>query len=1243
MSYSVEWIEPIYDRTYGDILTLEADNESYNTKGSYNAEDLNRIENNTKYIAEDMLARKIVRIPFSLSYKLDWKSTDIPTREDMTRIIQNISRLMASCNPVVEKDLQAIYNATQMTYGLANDLEYNLEVLKNQPELPIQSFLLTIEHGSIDDYDNPDWIPENDIVTIRGVPYGESARYMVFDHWSGSAEDLACLDNPESQVTTIEMPYRDVELEAVFKVRFPRTLTLTNAIINDDIGGSTRIVFAGDEIPILANVAEYGKRMYCWTGTEEALELIHGGDEPSTSVLTMPDMDVELEPFYINAGQHSVTITDTDGRTVLSQEWYEYGDYVTISVPSKGSKYAFASWSGDTSYLDDITNSYGSFNMGDVNIRFTPTYNYVYGYWDAYSDDNCLVNGEHHLEDVMESSYIQLSLAPEFEASLDDNNWFDAYQVNYDGNNYLVRDKNGRITMPDTEILVEVYSNHPSVLNVQNLNNSGETTIHKGLGERYIELSTNYTVGQYVFIGWYRGDTQITSNTYLRYTFSYSRDEDTIEARYEYRNYHTVTVHNKNNAGGTETFQVLDGFYGSVSTTEIVGNDIVDKWYFGDSSIGTKEGETSWSAKVWNDVEITIAYRPRETFTIEIENGTIQDYGESYTGLERSAITIIANTPANKKYFSSWSTIEGSVYKYGSIYSSSTSLTLGRSNAKISPNYGNLYNLKVNTNAGTVINNDYRSGTRITMPSSTMTDSDTEWDKWVISSGTMSIVNAFLMRSDAYTGSQDTVVNATYKSIPYFTCIIENGHFTDGSTTKQIQRNNNPTIIMEPAPFGMKFLMWEIIKGNDNDVSTPFAETSSLKNVTHDITIKATYYVPDDSIKYNMSITNKNGITTTTSHSVGEEIQIYADEADEGYEFYRWIGDTQYLTDRYSSTTIVRIPNKNISLGMLYRQEGATILYHVQISGGKMVIGESGGEPVWDVDGEFEEGSVVRIKADDIPIGWDFYGWKNQDDDGLSMSTVADIMSEDTTLTVRDFDIYLEVDMVQQGTKKLAVENGETSGSYLVGAPATVYFNKESTNKIKHTFTRWSGDTSLSLFGGGTFDVNNSGDFGENPQIILMPDRHVTIIGEYTTSYNVQVSGGTVNGESSVYLDEGDTATIVATPVEGKVFQKWEGDTEYVEAIYSSTTTITIPNDGINLVAKYVDENDQNGIGYILTDVYLNDIINIENINIISGEIQEGFMFSDANGHLYVITSMDEDMASITRITKKTGGTENGQ
>ena len=1254
MSYSVDWIEAVYDRDYTDVLRVELSPTTERNKGAYNAEDLNRIENNTKYVAEYMLDIGIVNTPIVQSYKTNWVETDIVTAGNMDRIISNVKQLMGLSNPKIANDLEAIASGvTQMGYILANAIEKNLDVMHTQPPYEPDEYLLEIEHGVIYGYNNPGYVIEDDTVNIIAYPYGENAQFMTFEHWSGNTDDLQYVGDVNAQNTTFKMPDHDVKLTAVFKVNIPFMLTLTNATINDSTGGTSRLILAGTTVDILADTAPTGKRFYCWEGTEEALDLLVSGKYASTNTFTMPEKNVELYPKYINAGQHSVTVTDTDGQTIISQEWYDYEEYVSISAPSKGAKYKFTSWSGDTSYLTDITSSYQAFNMGDVNLRFTPSYSYIYGYHYVVANENCKANDETQLDNVMESSRVNLSLTSDYSSSLDDNNWFDGYAI-YKITDYTIDENTGEITilekehqydikdgeiayfsMPDYDVYVEPFDNAPSILNVVNRNNSGETEINKNLGGRYIELSTNYTVGNYVFLGWYRNDNLITTNTYLKYYYSYETGVDTVEAKYEYRNYHIITVKNKNNAGETETIQVLDGFEASVTTQDVVGANILSKWLFDGEESVMQEGKTTWKAKVYNDFEIELVYRPRETFTVEIEDGTIQDYGNSYTGLERSVITITANTPANKKYFSGWSTTEGSVYKYGHTLNSTTTLELGRSNATVKANYGDLYDLTVNTNDGVALQGQYKSGTKITLPNSTMPDSDTEWDKWTVTSGVMSIVNTFLMKSEAYTGNEDTIVNATYKDIPYYTLKILNGTFENGATTVSVIRNSNVLITMNPAPDGQAFLIWDVASGTAN-IQTPRAEQTYITNVTANATVQATYYTPEDETKYTLSITNKNGATNITNHSIGEQVDIVADSPDDGYEFYRWSGDTTYIENRYSAETNVLMPGKNIQLYMVYRRTGYTTLYDVTLIGGTMLVGMNNETEIWESDGQFEEGAVVQIKANPIESGYKFNGWRNDTDDGASMSTVDNLMGTQTYLTVRDFDIELTGRTIRIDRNELKVVDGETSGEYTENTPVQIYFTKKNTDTEKYIFTEWTGDTDLELFTGGSFDIHTAGTEDE-PQTIKMPNQNTEIVANYNTKYKISLSNGKFEDTTTLkWLEENDEVTIIADTIENKTFSYWLCSINgIITNIYNSTTTIKVPNAGLTVTAIYTNKNEQNGIGYVLTSLYDNDIINLENINIISGEIDTGFIISDSMGHLYVVTNYDATTANILRLTQR--------
>ncbi len=92
-------IKLIYDRTLEDVeyAMLHPDSEKH-LKGAYNYTDLNRIENNCKYIME-LRNEKQVFSPVDLVIKTNWKVTDIPHINDFNRIRNNIIALMEGMRP----------------------------------------------------------------------------------------------------------------------------------------------------------------------------------------------------------------------------------------------------------------------------------------------------------------------------------------------------------------------------------------------------------------------------------------------------------------------------------------------------------------------------------------------------------------------------------------------------------------------------------------------------------------------------------------------------------------------------------------------------------------------------------------------------------------------------------------------------------------------------------------------------------------------------------------------------------------------------------------------------------------------------------------------------------------------------------------------------------------------------------------------------------------------------------------
>ena len=75
------WQSPITDRTQADV-------DARNALGTLNASDLNRIEGNSEYLAQEL--------GVSLSTAPTWAQTSIPVESDYQRILSNLGTLMGA-------------------------------------------------------------------------------------------------------------------------------------------------------------------------------------------------------------------------------------------------------------------------------------------------------------------------------------------------------------------------------------------------------------------------------------------------------------------------------------------------------------------------------------------------------------------------------------------------------------------------------------------------------------------------------------------------------------------------------------------------------------------------------------------------------------------------------------------------------------------------------------------------------------------------------------------------------------------------------------------------------------------------------------------------------------------------------------------------------------------------------------------------------------------------------------------
>lgn len=1270
-----EWIEPITDRTYGDVQMVQSNPELENAKGAWNAEDLNRIEKNTAYCVEYMMEKKIYRSDPGLEIKDNdhWTGDMVPTYNDIRRIINNVRQITEYArenNANIQEELPVLYPSTHIDYVLANNIERALDVLHDQPDPPKDYFKLTVEEGiilrvvrytgEIEEVNaNEVLLAEDEVATIRGIPSEPDAQYKIFQFWSGNEDDLQYLDHWDRQETNYLGQYRNVKFKANFQTRIPRTLTLNSAYISvsgsdtAESGPSTGVYYAGDRVMIIANRALTGKMFYEWQGTKEAIDNIVGVTstlDPSTAWLQMPDCDVELTPFYVSADGNKVTVTNGSGTG-----WYKYKEYVSISadVPAH---YGFDNWSGDTKYLTDIHSSWQSFEMPDWPLSFTAHYSYRYSYNDVQIIDGLInYNGSNvsSVSGVKQTS--SLTLVPTPPDSTQGLYYWEIEGLGSVGTDNVGNHTN-TFTVGDGNAIITGHYSTLRNLTVTNVNNGGGTSSYSIAQGRKQRLTTTSSTGSYRFNGWYENGTRISTSTTLDVTMG--EEDRNIEARYDYYATYTVTLVNRNNSGETTTSQVLSGNYWSSSTTEEVGDYLLVGWNKNGTQVSTS---TSYGFYVSSDTTIEVVYRPKETYHLTVNNGSGSgDYKE------RQSVTITADDGE----FSDWST--SNIYSIGSQYSKSTWVKLGRGDGTVTANY-NLRQITVVTNSGT---NTYsvREGAGLSI-NALPAPNTYEWDTsvgWTIDEGgTGSFANSSRSDTTFYAGSTDATIRANYKPIPYFTVTVINGYVgaTEADLDKKLStgtflRDSSPYIRMLPAPDTKRFLQWQINQGEDSDVYQPLAETTYIRQLLHDIEVEALYYIPDPELKFTLTVRRYDGTISEGRYPVGYEQQVSAGYPPEGMKFYRWEEDYKYLAHgRYEADNLVRMPGQDVLLEEHFVPKDWTPTFHLHMTTMSECMyettytnpetGETEVREVWDTEHEYEEGTKVQIRTKNIPFTQEFVQWTVVDENGNScVEYLAELKKEVTTVEMPDKDLYISPMIKEKQPYKMIIIDGRPSDQdYVAGARADVSFFKETEEskrgEVKFRFKRWIsgpgteiGVQDLVLYDTGKqFNVLTAGTL-EEPQQISMPAKNVVIQATYDTLYHVDITNGTIDdlaeGEEP-YYKVGTKINITANePPVNKKFIRWEGTTEYIQNKWDPTTTITMGAHYVKLTAIYALTTDENDIGYSLVSLKDSATVNVRDITLVSGEVRLGCIITDNIGHNYIVRSVNEieGTATITRMTK---------
>jgi len=376
-------------------------------------------------------------------------------------------------------------------------------------------------------------------------------------------------------------------------------------------------------------------------------------------------------------------------------------------------------------------------------------------------------------------------------------------------------------------------------------------------------------------------------------------------------------------------------------------------------------------------------------------------------------------------------------------------------------------------------------------------------------------------------------------------------------------RNNNIAFTVDNANFSSTVFTRTSYVNNgwyaNTVVETQGTEIKTLVTPSDQSFYNFDFYRSYEAPKYKLQVNNGKGSGDYESNT---KITIIADAPLKGYKFSKWSGDNFYITNIFSDTSIVTMPNININV----RAEYELIKYNLLVNSGKG-------------SGEYESSTKITVIADAPIIGYKFSKWSGDTE------FILDIFS-DTTIVImpdKNLGVTAEYELIKY---ILLVNNGQGSGNYEPSTKNTIIVD---TPQKGYKFSKWSGDTEFIQ------------DIFSDTTIVIMPGKNVSVNAEYELiKYSLQVNNGQGAGNYEPITKNNIIADIAP---KGYKFSKWSGDTEFIQDIFSDTTIVIMPEKNISVKAEYILITSVEEITNTKIILYPNPVTDFINITGIDGKM----------------------------------------
>ena len=971
---------------------------------------------------------------------------------------------------------------------------------------------------------------------------------------------------------------------------------------------------ANTVVTIQADPAEEGMIFSHWSGNH--LENIENASSAITTY-KMPYQDIILQANYTSAVPHKLTVeTYTKSYTVnLSMGAIHYLE----ADPAPQGK-VFHHWEVEPStYEGNLYEPAATthFTMPNEEVSLIAVY---------------ITKGKKQLKVVNGngSGYYEYGTYAAISSSKPSNGTFTSWSGDTQYLTGPTTQEYNSVKIPDVS-LITVRANWttpptPPVTNVKLtvvngvISGTSDTEGYYTQGDK-VTITANAVPEGQIFTGWSKsGGGSVSNSGSMTATVTIGTTATTVTAGYRTPSYHTLTVITHSGTT-TATYESQSRF--SINANPPPDGYTFEKWTGNTSGISTTSTSTSATMGT-SDRTITANYRPLNPHTLTVHqlSGTV-----TYERAEKSSISITAEDAPAGKRFARWS--KSGAGSISSTTSKTTTYTFGNGDGTLTPVYVNVWTITV---VGGTINGSSTAtldqGSSYTLKSRSLAVYE-KFEGWTVD-GPGTISNTASTSTTFTVGAGDATITGSVSQYPDKTLTIYWRHPTTGIDTLVSQKTYTygtriSGIEAEVAPNKSTFSTWL----GDVSLLSPsaLASTVIIPSLTADTTIIATYYYPEDPKYYTLTV--YDGYPESGDYAEGSQISIRAKTPSEGWEFYNWYGDTQYLVnpDLTLAENSVIIPAKSITLYAKFKVIGELPLYRVSVTEGTVYGIYTDEEQQQHIIGTEDQsvyidapaGTEVHLKANPDTVGYVFDYW----DGNFEQAGVTDIVKTNnpTVFTMVEHDVNVQMRRRELEKYTVYTTNATGPGKTYAGT-YSISGNLQNTDDYHYTFEHW---TCVDA------DGNDCISAIKDPDAIVteitLSDRDLWIEAVYTTNYKLTVVEGQDTGDGYYCENETVNSVYANTPTtESRTqFDHWEDPMGIIKNIYDPTPTIIMKNTIATITAVFTSI-DAAGNSVVMTgDTIHDELITRQDSYLINGVYAVGAIVFDKDGCIGTVTKVDPD------------------